>query len=464
MVGLPFGVPGTAEAVWRTQGSLEDLPTFDTSTVTALVLVAAHPDDETLGAAGLLAHGQALGWDIQVIVVTNGEGSHPDSPTHSPEQLSTVRRQEVTAAVGLAAPRAELLFLDLPDGEISSFVEDLTARLRSEIIRLPATGLVVTPWAGDRHPDHAAVAEAAALACAGTEARLFGYPIWAWHWSGPSAHDLPENMQRLDLTPAESATKNDALACHTSQIGALSAAAGDEAVVPPEMLEHFLRPFEVFIPCEPVPVTDDVGDGSLGQEFFDEFYGDTEDPWGFADRWYERRKRSILLASLPREHFAHAFEPGCANGDLTVDLAQRCDVVLATEISAMPRERAASRLAGEPGVTISGNLPPDRWPVDTFDLVILSEIGYYCSRSDLEAMIDAALRSLTHDGVLVLCHWRHPVAEYPLTGDEVHAAFRSRQEIEVLSYHEEADFLLEVHTRPPARSVAVATGIAEDSP
>ena len=61
--------------------------------------------------------------------------------------------------------------------------------------------------------------------------------------------------------------------------------------------------------------------------------------------------------------------------------------------------------------------------------------------------------------MLVACHWRHPVEEYPLRGDTVHAVLRSRTEVVALARHEEEDFLLDVLVRPPAVSVAGQTGL-----
>ncbi|MGW6004875.1 hypothetical protein ACWFNS_07275 [Oerskovia enterophila] len=92
--------------------------------------------------------------------------------------------------------------------------------------------------------------------------------------------------------------------------------------------------------------------------------------------------------------------------------------------------------------------------------MVLSEVGYYFSATDLEAVIDRALESMSDDGVLVACHWRHPVDGYPLGGDEVHAALAARPGLARLAHHLEQDFVLDVLVRPPALSVATAEGLA----
>ena len=83
--------PGTSERDWQGWGGLRALPRLDVDAWAAkgnahLVLVAAHPDDETLGAAGLLAIAAEAGAQVDVVVATTGDGSHPGSPTHSPSR------------------------------------------------------------------------------------------------------------------------------------------------------------------------------------------------------------------------------------------------------------------------------------------------------------------------------------------------------------------------------------------
>ncbi len=40
---------------------------------------------------------------------------------------------------------------------------------------------------------------------------------------------------------------------------------------------------------------------------FEQMYARAEDPWGFGTRWYEERKRAVLLASLPQRHYGAAY-------------------------------------------------------------------------------------------------------------------------------------------------------------
>ncbi len=454
---------GTPESSWVAAAELTTAPQMTLAGVARLVVVAAHPDDESLGAAGILATAAAAGIDIVVLIATLGEGSHPESTTHSAQQLKTLRRAEVFAALGAVAPTAAVRLLSLPDGRLTDHRGVLAAAIRQSIAPAvnpsthlsidPGMTLVVAPWRGDGHPDHEAAGAAAALAADETGARLLEYPIWAWHWGSPA--DLPAELVRLDLGPAGRRAKEAALQCHRSQVEPLSQLPGDEAVVSPAFAEHFRRPYEIFVTAaEPARST------SLPQGFFDDFYADGEDPWGFESRWYEKRKRALTMASLPRERFARAFEPGCSIGVLTAELALRCDELLATDISARPLAAARARLAANDGVRFEQRRIPQEWPVGEFDLVVLSEVGYYCSAADLRVLVERAAASLSPQGALVACHWRHRVADYPLRGDDVHRALRAAPSLGLLAEHREEDFLLDVYLRAPVVSVARAAGLA----
>jgi SAM-dependent methyltransferase len=200
--------------------------------------------------------------------------------------------------------------------------------------------------------------------------------------------------------------------------------------------------------------------------YFDALYAAAEDPWGFADRWYEQRKYAVTLASLPDERYATAYEPGCSIGVLSALLAGRCDQLLASDGSAAAVERAATRLAACTHVTVEQRLLPEQWPDGTFDLVLLSELLYYFATEDLALVIGSALASVNPGGTLVAVHWRHPAPDHPHTSDQVHAELAQRATAAGcvrLAGHVEDDFLLDVWVRPapdlPGHSVAARTGL-----
>jgi SAM-dependent methyltransferase len=189
-------------------------------------------------------------------------------------------------------------------------------------------------------------------------------------------------------------------------------------------------------------------------DYFDELYAAASDPWGLADRFYEERKRSLLLAALPRASFRRAFEPGCATGLLTAELAGRCAQVVAWDGSSAALGQARDRLGQRGNVTFERRRIPDDWPDGAFELIVLSEVGYYCT--DLGLLTERVERSLAPGGVLVACHWRHAAPQHPQTAEAVHAALESG--LQRIAAHVEDDFLLDVWTRT-GRSVAAETGL-----
>ena len=121
---------------------------------------------------------------------------------------------------------------------------------------------------------------------------------------------------------------------------------------------------------------------TLPPEYFDDRYATNPDPWGFEDRWYEKRKYALTLAALPRPRYRRGFEAGCSNGVLTEQLAARCDQLVACDVAASAVNSARSRLAGGDVDVIQGGIP-NQWPEGPFDLIILSEVGYYLDQRDM---------------------------------------------------------------------------------
>jgi predicted TPR repeat methyltransferase len=200
---------------------------------------------------------------------------------------------------------------------------------------------------------------------------------------------------------------------------------------------------------------------ALPPAYFDQLYAANADPWDFAGRWYESRKRAITMASLPRHRFRRAFEPGCSIGLLSELLADRCDELIAADVSDAALRSARVRLADRTNVDVQLLQVPEQWPDGRFDLIVISEIAYYCDESGAELLGRKAGASLSGDGVLVLCHWLHPVADYPLAGDTAQRAVSEASGLRRLGCHEEEDFRLEVLVPHNTRSVAAAEGLAK---
>lgn len=165
---------------------------------------------------------------------------------------------------------------------------------------------------------------------------------------------------------------------------------------------------------------------TLRPEYFDDVYRANEDPWEFETSPYEQAKYADTLAALPNAQYDNAFEVGCSLGVLTEQLATRCRHLLSVDVSEAPLTRARQRCAHLPQVEFRRMTLPAEFPTGkTFDLVVLSEVGYYWAMPDLEQVAGQLVAALRPGGQLLLVHWTPPVHDYPLTGDEVHEYFLS---------------------------------------
>ena len=164
-------------------------------------------------------------------------------------------------------------------------------------------------------------------------------------------------------------------------------------------------------------------DSSLPITYFDDVYRANDDPWSFETSSYERDKYQATMAALPRDKYSNVFEIGCSIGVLSELLANRCDHLLAVDASELPLGAARKRLAAYPHVTVRQLSIPNEFPDEQFDLILLSEVGYYLVLDDLKRARQQMLDHLTDKGNLLLVHWTPFVPDYPLTGDQVHEQF-----------------------------------------
>lgn len=361
--------------------------------VRRVVVVAAHPDDESLGAGGLVHRAHRAGAEVVVVVATDGEASHPRSPTRTPADLARLRREELREAVHRLAPRARVHHLGLPDAALGEHLDALTAAL-VETVGDGRGCLLVAPWRHDGHGDHEAAGTAAATAAARSGAELWEYPVWFWHWGRPEQAPW-DDLRVLDLDADEHLAKAAAQAAHRSQVAPLSDRPGDEVLLGPGLLAHFAGAREVYVLQPP---HDDA---------LDRLHAAEADPWLADSSGYERRKRALLLAALPRDSFRAGLEIGSSTGALAADLAGRCGRLLVVDASEHAVAAARERCADLPGVRVEQRRVPQDWPhdwprtaagADGFDLVVLSEVGYFLSPADLDDLVAAAGRPRARRG------------------------------------------------------------------
>ncbi len=231
--------PGTNEAAWRRWPGLTEFPVLDAGVWTSAVIVAAHPDDEVLGAGGTICLLAAAGARLRLIAVTDGESSHPGCG----DAVALARRrarERSEALLTLGAAGAEVVRLGLPDsglagreGVIASAVADLATGF----------GVCLAPWERDAHADHEAVGRAARRA----GPRCFHYPVWMWHWAHPADPRVPWRAAvRIPLSPALADRKAAGIGCFASQLEPRGNGAGP--VLSPGFVRHFTRDSEVLFP------------------------------------------------------------------------------------------------------------------------------------------------------------------------------------------------------------------------
>ena len=224
-------VPITHEQEWR--AILDGLPRF-LPTDKPLVVVSPHPDDETLGAGGLIAAHSRAGGDVLVIAVTDGENAYEEN-----EGLAALRIREQEAAVQtLSKGKARLVRFALTDSRVSDQMQELVGLLADHI---EPESHVVAPWIGDFHPDHEACGWAALEAARKVSAQLSWYFFWTWHRGQPDALSAL-NVQSFPLDDELLARKLHALQCHRSQLER----AGGDPILPENLLAPARRKFEVF--------------------------------------------------------------------------------------------------------------------------------------------------------------------------------------------------------------------------
>lgn len=161
---------------------------------------------------------------------------------------------------------------------------------------------------------------------------------------------------------------------------------------------------------------------SIPPAWFEALYARDPDPWSFATSDYERRKYEATLAALPRPRFANGLEVGCSIGVLTRQLAARCGVLLAIDVSETALARARAHCGGLDTVRFRRVQVPAEFPDGAFDLIVLSEVLYYFTPDDVRATARHVTRSVAPGAAVVLVHWLGPT-DYPVSGDEAAELF-----------------------------------------
>lgn len=251
---------------WRERMRMRAQDATRAMSVTSCLVLAPHPDDETLGCGATIARKTSAGTQVTIVVATDGAASNP-SAQGAPEELVSARRRELLDACGhLGVPPERIVELRHPDGALRDHHLAVVAQLQ-DLIRTTGPDEVLVTWRRDPHPDHRALSAAVDVALADhPEVRHLEYPIHAWV-RGPWDAEPPGHRPRRLLRPLTArfgaaapqlvrvragrfaAAKRTALTAYASQFTGRRSTATWGALGP-EFIAPFLTGHEVFFPID----------------------------------------------------------------------------------------------------------------------------------------------------------------------------------------------------------------------
>jgi len=235
----------------------------------SLVVLAPHPDDETLGCSVLMLRKIEAGIPVHIVIATDGARSHGEELV-PPERLAALRRGEsIEAARRLGLTEDDLTFLGYPDGALGESPGRLQRDLEA-VLQKHRPEIVAVTSSEDAHPDHRALALVArtaivAVGATGSMPALFEYPIWFWErlpWihrpsslAGALWHFVRDPVVELQRTPplrvrtaGYLTRKRAALDAHRTQVRPFPPGAGGGPLLRPDFVEHFFQSSEVYFP------------------------------------------------------------------------------------------------------------------------------------------------------------------------------------------------------------------------
>lgn len=197
---------------------------LDPLTARRVLVIAPHPDDETLGCGGLIARLVATGGTVHTVFLTDGGASHRASRAWPRPRLAALRELEAADALaalgGADSPRT---FLRLPDAAMPPQGSEEWADARdtlTDVITSLQPDLAILPWRRDPHCDHRDGWRLAneALRRAGVHPPILEYAIWLDELGAPEDFPVAGEVQaiRVDIS-SETPAKRAALAAHRSQ-------------------------------------------------------------------------------------------------------------------------------------------------------------------------------------------------------------------------------------------------------
>ena len=385
-----------------------------------LLVLAPHPDDESLGCGGLINMLCNSNVEVYIIFITDGSASHPDSIEFPSVKLAEIRKGEATSAcLALGVKPDHILFFREKDSLLSKISEseaNMLARNIAELIQEKKIQSLAMPWRRDPHADHIASYNIGVKALQNLpQINKIEYPIWLWKNGKLSDWPMPDEVLPFKLNISKSLEiKIKAINKHRSQLGLVIKDAPKGFVLTKDLLEPFLGNFEYFF------FSHKENKQSITKTYFEKLYSKSKDPWDFSSSTYEKDKYKLSINFLGKNMFDRALEIGCSIGIFTKMLAKKCSSLLAIDISSIAVKCAKNYCKDVTNVEIKQTDIIKEFPAQSFDLITLCEVGYYFEKIDFFYLLDTIYNSLNSNGTLLLVHWTPFVSEYPLTGLEVH--------------------------------------------
>lgn len=230
------------------------MPPGELEKMSSVLVIAPHPDDESLGCGGTIACLREWSVPVYVLFVSDGSMSHPNSQSYPADRLRHLREIEALEALSiLNVPPENVTFMRQKDTRVatpdSPDFADAVAFIHALLLRVrPATILV--PWRRDPHRDHRASWQLLmrAMDTYPARPRVFEYLIWLWELGTDDDMPRPDEMivWRVPIGQVLE-QRNRAIAAHRSQVTRLIDDDPTAFYLSPELLAHFDNPRELFL-------------------------------------------------------------------------------------------------------------------------------------------------------------------------------------------------------------------------
>jgi LmbE family N-acetylglucosaminyl deacetylase len=214
----------------------------DASSRNPCLVLAPHPDDETLGVGATIMRKVRAGTPVHLVVATDGSKSPPGDPG----EVTALRSAELRAACAvLGLTEADVTRLGFVDAELVGNEEALAGAI-AEVVTLRQPVEVLVTGEDDPHEDHAVLGAAARRALTGTGVRMLTYPIWQFDRPTRLVRHLRRGLRpELVRTDGYREAKRQAVAAYPSQMAADN---DDPEGLKPSFLPNFDGPYEMFFP------------------------------------------------------------------------------------------------------------------------------------------------------------------------------------------------------------------------